>query len=222
MEKVVYQEAKRLTRKWEIAQRSVADLGFYGDNGEFISWAGKPLRGEKWVFDRQFLRKDDDFLDRVGDITWPLYQANKRIANIYERSERALAENRMLRRRLKKQESSYIPKRKMTGGWTEETEKTKEGVLYVAESMLAYNVFKVGKTNTGRQTERLRELQTATPMKFVYELEDPNVVDLEKRVQELLDPYNLRNEAALENYVGQELFRCSLDTIMRAIGDCTK
>ena len=58
-------------------------------------------------------------------------------------------------------------------------------------------------------------------MKFVYELEDPNVVDLEKKVQELLDPYNLRNEAALENYVGQELFRCSLDTIMRAIGDCT-
>ena len=159
MEKQVYLAAKRVTNKWEKAQRECASMGFIGSEGKFVSWKGTPLTNPGWAVERPFLRKNPRFLEMVGEITWPVYQANKRVGYAYESTQKALSENRMLRRRLKNQEeSTYTPQRKMTGGWTEESEKTSEGVLYVAENMLAYNVYKVGKTNLGRQGERLGEL----------------------------------------------------------------
>ena len=210
--------SKRITNHWEKEARACASLGFYCSTGSFVSWAGTPLHGKAWAVERPYLHQSVRFKARTPGITWDLYQSNKSVMNEYERGVRLGAENKVLKGKLKSVKT-WTPINTRSPN-TEEVKTVLAGTLYVMESLLNEDVYKVGSTYIGRVEKRLSELQTSTPMKCIYSLDidcNVSVKEFEKAVHGELMAYNLTNEPDLAPYVGRELFRCSPIIVLDAI-----
>ena len=209
---------KRVTGRWEMEQRACASLGFYGSTGSFVSWAGKPLYGKDWAVERPYLHESVRFKARTPGLSWPLYQSNKSVMNEYEKSVRLGQEVKVLKKKLKTAETwTPVNVRSIN---VNEVKTISKGTLYVMESMLNEDIYKVGSTYSGRVYKRLSELQTSTPMRCIYMVDidcDISVKEFEKAVHKELEAYNLMNEADLEPFVGRELFRCSPIIVLDAI-----
>jgi len=236
MRKEVYQVSKRLTRKWEIAQRACADLGFIGSEGVFVSWRGVPLTNPGWAVERPYLRKDKRFLERVGDITWPTYQLNNKVTYAYESTQKALSEAREVIRREKKLSKLERIANLISGndqptkrdfddaqsmlesGTTAEKAKQStdpRGFVYVITNPIYPGYVKIGKAFDVEN--RLNGYQTYDPFRR-YSLEGSKYFDVRAKAEDDL-------KVLLSGYKGDaqgEWFRVSVETAVEKLQSMKK
>ncbi len=218
-------EAKRKTTIWENSTRKCASLGFYNGDEVFETWAGRRLQSKSWEKSRPWLHQSIRFQTMVGGMSFDEYSANKSIVRGITRERKLGQEVKVLKKKLKTADS-WTPINTRTPN-INEVKTISKGTLYVMESMLNEDIYKVGSTYIGRWEKRLSELQTATPMRCIYKLDidcDPSgveygisVKEFERAVHKELEAYNLMNEADLAPFVGRELFRCSPIIVLDAI-----